>query len=1387
MLIILVLTVANYISSLSFTSQSITDTMEQELSLALDIADTVVATKIGLLKSNTDTIAARLTEVNSEDEMTRIMAAQMEEFTEFISLTIYDRKGIVLNYGKEVNHDVFLTGSEYITTAFSGIDILSSPHYDGENGDLIMHVFVPLGNERILSATIEGMFFTDVLSEYRLWHTGNIFLIDSEGTFVANYRPEWVLEQRNFIQESKTNPDIKTAGDFYQEMISEIKSGTGRYYFEGKEHLCVYKYVTDSIVGWRIGVTVPLEESPQRQVQIGLIWSSALFLLIGFIISIFVSRFIAKPFSMVIEQNKDIETKNKELEKLNAIVKSQAAELQDDYDRAKLLLDATPLACRLMKKMDHGKFELFDCNEESAILFGFDSKQEFMTRYFETYPEYQPDGKHSIEEGQRLFEKAYTEGKCVINFSFQMPDGTPVPTEVTLVRVKYGNEFAVAGYTRDLREHEKMMEEIERRDNLLTTGNSTAAILMSNDEKRGIVDSITKSIALVGKSADVDRVQIWRNEVIDGQLHFVLIYQWLSELGELKTPIPIGLKFPYADKPKWEKDFRNGICINSPISLLVEEDREFLATYDMKSIVIIPLFQQDEFWGFFSIDDCRVERVFSDDEINILRSVSLMIINAFVRDAQAARLQEANEYTELLLESMPFACSLWDSNFKMFKCNDGSARMFGLNNKQEFVEHFDEFSPEFQPDGKRSSTQAAKIISRVFDEGFLVYEWMHQMRDGTPVPCEVTLVRVAHGSEYIAAAYIRDLREQKKMLDEINEMMMNLKSANQAKSDFLTKMSHEMRTPLNAVIGFSELALDDESVAVDTRLNIEKISNAGSLLLSTVNDILDISKIEAGKLDLVPVRYDIPSLLNDTVTQSIMHIGEKPIVLVLDIDENLPTQLYGDDLRIKQLFNNLLSNAFKYTNEGTVEFGVRCEHDSQDEYTLWMIAWVKDTGVGIKPEHVESLFDEFMQVDAQVNRHVVGTGLGLSITKRIVELMGGSVSVESVYGQGSTFTLRFKQGFVTDTPIGKDIVENIRSFKYSELKRRRNAKNVRPKLSYASVLVVDDNVTNLDVARGLMKPYDMKRVDCVLSGREAIDAIRAEKVRYDAILMDHMMPEMDGIEATQRIREIGTEYAKNIPIIACTANAITGNEQMFLENGFQAFISKPIEINRLDDIIKRWVQNKEQEEYDTENYDETYENRNETLQEVFDNTIIQGLDIASGIERFNKDEESYLDVIRSYAEHTGYSLDKIRTVDRSELLDYSIIVHGIKGSSRGICAEPVGELAEKLEKAAKADDYDFVIANNEEFIKQTRSLINSISILIDKIDMKKPKHKKDKVDKDILLRLVEACDIYDMDSVDEIMREISIYEYETDNALVAWLKESITEMKFNEIIEKLSG
>ncbi|GHU51454.1 hypothetical protein AGMMS49975_04870 [Clostridia bacterium] len=604
-------------------------------------------------------------------------------------------------------------------------------------------------------------------------------------------------------------------------------------------------------------------------------------------------------------------------------------------------------------------------------------------------------------------------------------------------------------------------------------------------------------------------------------------------------------------------------------------------------------------------------------------------------------------------------------------------------------------------------------------------------------------------------------------------------ASTEAKSDFLANMSHEMRTLLNAIIGFSGLTLDSRDVGENARESLEKVYNSGVSLLSIINDILDISKIEAGKFELIPVEYDVPSLINDTITLNIVRIGGKSISFRLDIDANLPNTLLGDELRTKQIFNNLLSNAFKYTNEGNVDWSVSCEEDGDG---VWLVSTVKDSGIGIKPKDMEKLFSEYNQVDTKSNRKIEGTGLGLAISKRVVAMMGGTISVESEYGEGTTFTVRMRQGRVPSAvPIGAEVAENLRNFHYDENKRTRNAKLVRAYIPYAKVLVVDDIPTNLDVARGMMKPYGMQ-IDTAPSGQAAIELIKSAETEYNAIFMDHMMPEMDGIEATHIIRRIGTDYAKNIPIIALTANALVGNEEMFLKSGFQAFLPKPIDILRLDLVINHWVRDRVLEELIPQAVREAEAESSKIR--LFDGKKVHGVKLEQGLRRFGDDDEIYLDVLKSYVRNTPPLIEQIRDFDDiKDIKDYGIIVHGIKSSSRSIGADAAGKDAEALEFAAKAKNISFIRERHLDFIKKLEILLFGLHALLAEFEIQK--EKKPEPDKEVLASLLEASKNFDIDLVDKAMEELESYNYEQGGDLVSWLREQINVMGFTAITERL--
>ncbi|MCL2879122.1 MAG: ATP-binding protein, partial [Treponema sp.] len=641
-----------------------------------------------------------------------------------------------------------------------------------------------------------------------------------------------------------------------------------------------------------------------------------------------------------------------------------------------------------------------------------------------------------------------------------------------------------------------------------------------------------------------------------------------------------------------------------------------------------------------------------------------------------------------------------------------------------------------------------------------------------------------------------DITERTRLQNELKTALTAAQEASDAKTDFLANMSHEMRTPLNAIIGLSELTLSSEDLDPAGFTNLEKINSAGMTLLSTVNDILDISKIEAGKFELVPVDFDLPSMLNDVITQSIMYTGEKPIVFIPDINENLPSRVYGDDLRIRQILNNLLSNAFKYTQKGEVVLALNF---TPEDDSIWLIADVRDTGIGIKPEDIKKLFSDYIKLDTRINRGIEGAGLGLPITKKLVELMGGSISVTSEYGKGSVFTVRMKLKITDAAIIGAQAVSNLRKFNYTEEKRGKNVRMPRPNMSYARVLVADDVPTNLDVFKGMMKPYKIN-VDCVSGGQEAVDAIKNDKIRYNAVFMDHMMPGIDGIKATKMIREeIGTEYAKNIPIIALTANALVGNETMYLAKGFQAFISKPIDMERLDTVIKEWVRDKEKENKagvpGSGNYKDEA-SRKELIQRTITRRRsgidrrglakqIPGIDVINGIKRIGGNLLVYVKILHAYAVNTRELLKKIETVDANSLKDYIIIVHGIKGSSYSLFADDIGRQAETLEKAANAGDLAAVESMNPSFLESAEKLLTNIITVIGKTGETASRPAKSKPDEKLLELLLEACTQYRINTADDIINDIEEYRYYADDGLAVWLRENADQSNFEEIIARL--
>ncbi len=512
---------------------------------------------------------------------------------------------------------------------------------------------------------------------------------------------------------------------------------------------------------------------------------------------------------------------------------------------------------------------------------------------------------------------------------------------------------------------------------------------------------------------------------------------------------------------------------------------------------------------------------------------------------------EEDERSQAMLDATPLAASFWDEKGNMLDCNMEAVRMFGLKTKEDYTKHFYDLNPKYQPDGKLTSEKAAEEIEAAFKSGYRRFEWHYLTRNGDPLPVETTLVRVPWKGEYRLAAYSRDLREIRaieKKRQEAEEHSINMEiqakvaiAASEAKSHFLSNMSHEIRTPMSAILGLTDL-LTYEDLSEKQRSFVNAIKSSASSLLEIINDILDLSKIEAGKLELVPIDFDIYELLEDIRSMFSMLAKEKDISFSMNIMKNVPRFLYADDIRIKQILVNLLSNAVKFTKIGGVSLTAGLYGD--------MLCFdVSDSGIGIKPENLPDIFGEFAQMDTGQNRAIKGTGLGLPITKSLITMMGGTIGVESEYGSGTVFHVQIPY-----------VAGNSEALASSE---KETSFVLAPD---AQVLVVDDNEINLIVAANLLKRFDIIS-DTALSGRQALEMINEKP--YDLIFMDHMMPDMDGVETTQRIRQI---YSMNeLPIVALTANAVGGVRDVLLKAQMNDYLSKPVEIKELNRILSQWL------------------------------------------------------------------------------------------------------------------------------------------------------------------------------------------------------------------------
>ncbi len=783
--------------------------------------------------------------------------------------------------------------------------------------------------------------------------------------------------------------------------------------------------------------------------------------------------------------------------KLEKDLEQKVDELNEAQHSMQLMLDTMPLIAHVWRPDG----TLKGASLEAARLFDLPDTESYISNLSKLSPEYQPNGRRTSECVKEYRREAFEVGYKKFEWMHQKLNGEPVPCEITLFRKIYLGEDVLVGYTRDLRElkasQQKAAEAAEYVQIMLDTMSLGANIWNKNFENIASNDAAANLFDL--KNPD---------EYLKYFPQLSPEYQPDGKRSDQKTLEKIQIAFATGQcQFEWMHQKLNGEPVPCEITLIRK-------SYRGEDIVV----------GY----------------TKDLRELKASQQKAF----------DATETRQVILDTMPLAVTFWNKDCELFDCNFEAIKLFDAANKEEILQNYQAFSPYLQPDGKITEEKVREVIEEAFEKGSHLFEWMHQNSCGEPLPVEIMLIHTKFNGEDIAVGYLRDLRELKNMLTEVYAAREVAEQSTKAKGEFLANMSHEIRTPMNGIIGL--LRLLEKSVLDGVQANyVHKALFSATELLRIVNDILDFSKIEAGKLDM----EHIPFTLHDVIEQVENLIGhlavKKNIEFNIHEGEFARISILGDSVRLKQVVLNFLSNALKFTDKGSVSLEVQSVivgNELQCKFS------VHDTGIGLQPEQIKTLFSAFTQADNTITRKYGGTGLGLAISKSIITMMGGEIWVESKYNQGSSFycTAKF--------PLAAHSLHACKQdsdFEDVPLNRQ----------SYGGhILLVEDNEINRLVASEILQSMGYT-LDIAQNGQEALEKL--VDCIYDIVLMDIQMPIMDGYTATEKIR--AQEKFAKLPIIAMSAHAMVGVKETSIAHGMNDHITKPIDITTLRQTLQTWI------------------------------------------------------------------------------------------------------------------------------------------------------------------------------------------------------------------------
>ncbi|MCL2840536.1 MAG: ATP-binding protein, partial [Defluviitaleaceae bacterium] len=817
--------------------------------------------------------------------------------------------------------------------------------------------------------------------------------------------------------------------------------------------------------------------------------------------------------------------------------KGQITRINETTQRMRIMLDAMPISCYIWDS----RGDMIDANNLGVKFFGFKSRSEAIARYNETVPEFQPDGQRSDELITTYRHRVLKEGQCRFEWTYRIPStGELIPCEMTMVRINYHDKFVISGYMHDLREHRNLIEQIEHRGHLLYTVNSAANILLQAETEE-FEGALFRSLSMMARAVNVGRIFVWAYHQNENNKYFTQIYEWMGDLNTFQRQNK--RIYNYKDAAGIEAPLLRGLFVSGHANKLSDDVRDCLQLSNTLSYLMIPVFLQGKMWGLVGFGDMRSERDFSESDESILRSGGLLVANALLRNDMTRDIKETATKLQAVITN--YTGIIWsvDSDEKITLFDGLTMSRLGI------IPEFYEGKYLNEVPKRQHDFNLVEHARKTFKEG--PQAWTVKLKDYI-FSARTAPVYDTKGNITNIVGSIDDVTTSIELQERLETALYEAQSANRAKSNFLSTMSHEMRTPMNAIIGMTNIGSEAKQLERKDYA-FERISAASNHLLGVINDVLDMSKIEAGMLSISNEPINLDHIISKVIDVSTFLMEEKSQRFEINISSEIPTVIVIDSQRLSQVLTNLISNAAKFTPE---KREIRLEARLLDKNaTACKIQFdVIDQGVGVSKEHQSTLFESFVQAEASTARKFGGTGLGLAISKHIVELMGGEIWIESELDKGATFSFTI----IADIP-SEDELDNIQcpahpSSEVFEFPGR-------------TLLLAEDIDINREIILAMFENTGLKII-CAENGEEALRIFSETPEVFDLIFMDVHMPLMDGYEATRKIRALPHACAATIPIIAMTANVFREDIEKCLESGMDAHLGKPLDFEAVRDTLK---------------------------------------------------------------------------------------------------------------------------------------------------------------------------------------------------------------------------